>query len=131
MHRKLACFVRAWILLTAVRIALPFAGVKRVRRIQPKRQKPALEMRSILGLLRRASRWCPVGSTCLTRALAGQYLLRRAGIDSRLCIGVMRDGGKQFQAHAWLERDGKIILGGTEEEIRQWIPLSGVDERTA
>jgi len=128
--------VEAMLLVTGIRILLPAFGLKNVRWIlkatgSALHAKPGLHAGEILRLLQAAARRCPVGSTCLTRALAGQLLLRKAGIESRLCIGVMRDQRHAFQAHAWLERDGKVILGGSNEEIRQWSPLSGVDERTA
>ena len=50
-----------------------------------------------------------VKSTCLVQAL----VLKRLVSDSRVMIGVT--GGKTFEAHAWVERKGKIILGEVEE----------------
>jgi len=128
--------VEAMFLVTGIRVLLPALGLKNVRWILKPvghvlQAKPRLQAEEILRLLQAAARRCPVGSTCLTRALAGQLLLRKAGIESRLCIGVMRDQRRAFQAHAWLERDGNVILGGSDEEIRQWSLLRGVDERTA
>jgi len=128
--------VEAMLLVSGIRILLPVFGLKNVRWIlkptgRALRAKPGLQAEEILLLLQAAACRCPVGSTCLTRALAGQLLLRKAGIESRLCIGVMRDQRHAFQAHAWLQRDGNVILGGSDEEIRQWSVLHGVDERTA
>jgi hypothetical protein len=127
--------MNASVLLAGTRILLPIVGVKNVRRLLAVRKnscvKSDLDEVNILRLLRGAEKVCPVGSTCLTRAITGQYLLRKAGIESRLCIGVMRDDHKKFQAHAWLEKDCRVILGGSQDEIRQWIPLTGADERTA
>jgi hypothetical protein len=39
---------------------------------------------------------------CLPRALATHAMLRRRGIMSRLCLGVMRERD-EFAAHAWVE----------------------------
>ncbi|HSC27921.1 MAG TPA: lasso peptide biosynthesis B2 protein [Vicinamibacterales bacterium] len=69
---------------------------------------------STSGLVRaveRAGRRCPWRTTCLERAVALVLLLvihRRAG---RLAIGVARSGGA-LRAHAWVEADGSVILGG-------------------
>lgn len=58
----------------------------------------------------RAGRQVP-GARCLARALAGSVLLARHGFQTELRIGVRRPDGK-FQAHAWLERDGEVLVGG-------------------
>lgn len=59
-----------------------------------------------------------LGSTCLTNALTGQVLLSRNGYPSTLRIGVMNEA--QFEAHAWLEMEGEVVLGVSEKE---YVPL--------
>jgi hypothetical protein len=44
----------------------------------------------------------PFPGNCLSRSLVLWYLLRRAGIQGELRIGVRREDG-QFTAHAWVE----------------------------
>ena len=53
---------------------------------------------------------------CLTQALVARRLLRDCGVDATLRMGAVRrpDGG--IGAHAWLERDGEVILGWTGVE---------------
>ena len=68
------------------------------------------EPTSVTWAVEAASRRVP-GATCLTQALAAQLLLRRHGFDSQLRLGVARDIGGEFRAHAWLERQGRIVLG--------------------
>ena len=64
----------------------------------------------------------PMGSNCLVRAITAQELLSRYGYPSELRIGVAKpDTGCRIQAHAWLENNGKILIG--EEETRSWTPL--------
>jgi len=60
-----------------------------------------------------ASRLVPRAS-CLTQAIAGQLLLRHYGYGAKLCLGVTRAEPGRFLAHAWLERDGRVVLGGAE-----------------
>ena len=59
-----------------------------------------------------ASRFVPRAS-CLTQALAAKRLLNAAGISSQvhLACGVDKDGVSG--AHAWLECEGNVVLGGT------------------
>jgi hypothetical protein len=50
---------------------------------------------------------------CLTQALAAYVLLsRRGSSDARLRIGVKRRPDGSLDAHAWLERDGIVLIGG-------------------
>lgn len=48
---------------------------------------------------------------CLARALTTQLLLIRQGYHSELCIGVTKNQEGKFEAHAWIESQGKIIIG--------------------
>ena len=50
-------------------------------------------------------------ASCLTQALAAQTLLRREGFDPVLQFGVARDGQGVFKAHAWVECEGRIVIG--------------------
>jgi hypothetical protein len=54
------------------------------------------------------------GTTCLPRALATQVLLGRHGHGAKLHIGVNRDSQGRFQAHAWVETEGRVVIGGSE-----------------
>lgn len=65
--------------------------------------------------LLRGSRYVP-GSTCLVQALAGQWLLLGEGYSPELRIGVSTANG--FEAHAWLELEGKVLIGGPDESAR-------------
>jgi hypothetical protein len=57
-----------------------------------------------------ASRLYPLRPTCLQKALVLYALLARRGFDVRVLIGAARDGIR-LDAHAWLEHQGRIILG--------------------
>lgn len=60
-----------------------------------------------------ASHYVPK-ATCLTQALAAQVLLGRRGHLSQLRVGVAKGEEGQLEAHAWLESQGKVIVGGGE-----------------
>ena len=76
-----------------------------------------------------AARFIP-GASCLTQALSLQVLLSKAGLHSRLCIGVRKES-KGFEAHAWIERDGRVLIGGeagSQNANRdKWTPLTAWD----
>jgi hypothetical protein len=59
------------------------------------------------------------GATCLTQALALDLLLRRRGVVARLVVGVS-NRGERFGAHAWLEYEGRVLIGG---DVRHYQPF--------
>jgi Transglutaminase-like superfamily len=61
-----------------------------------------------------ASRRTPGAKSCLTQALAARVLLDRRGYPTLLHIGVAKGEQGQFRAHAWLESEGKVVVGGSE-----------------
>jgi len=76
----------------------------------------------LVGGVRWASEFVP-NPTCLTQALAAQLLLERCGYPTRLLIGVAPDekGKAPFQAHAWLESSGVVVIG---ESTVHYVPLT-------
>jgi hypothetical protein len=103
--------------LATVRIALcllPFHRVMRLFRISGVRRPVhgGCTPQQVAWAVRLASRYLP-GATCLPRALTTQFLLNRHGHPSRLCVGV--SSAQKFEAHAWVECDGIVVVGGTEK----------------
>ncbi len=98
---------------------LPFRVMKeRVEKItssaasssgQPVTQNLRVVLR-VASSVRRASRYVPA-ATCLTQALATQILLARRGQVSNLRIGVSKGQEGELKAHAWVESEGKIVMG--------------------
>ncbi len=70
-----------------------------------------------------AANLLPMEVLCLPRALATKYLLRKMPALT-LEIGVEINPAKQFEAHAWVERNGSIIIGNWPESVsyqRLWV----------
>ncbi len=79
----------------------------------------------VLWATRTAAAVLPLRSGCLVEAVTAQTLLRRAGLSSSLRFGVARSGGDALVAHAWLEREGRTIVGGSPD--RPYAELAGKD----
>ncbi|MFO0982779.1 MAG: lasso peptide biosynthesis B2 protein [Planctomycetota bacterium] len=60
-------------------------------------------------------------ATCLPQALAAQWLLARAGYRSELKLGIAPGAGRPVDAHAWLELDGEVVIGGPD--VARFTPL--------
>jgi hypothetical protein len=50
-------------------------------------------------------------ATCLTQALATQIMLGRRGHRTSLQLGIMKSQAGKLDGHAWLERNGKVLIG--------------------
>ena len=120
--------VQAWLLLLLAAPALrflPFSTILRYCRSQQEScaSRPAatpLPVLRVAWLVETAGRYCPTGTSCLKEALVLSRLLARMGIPTRLRIGVGRQA-EAFAAHAWLEQEGRAILG--DRDTGEYAPL--------
>ena len=51
-------------------------------------------------------------ATCLPQAIAAEALLTRGGLPAGLRIGVKKTPDGKLTAHAWVESNGQIVVGG-------------------
>jgi hypothetical protein len=110
--------LRAFFLVAAVRLALwtlPSRFVLRYAllwneraKLRPTPGEPPADL--VAWAVRAASRRIPEAS-CLTQALAGQIFLGMHGYDSQIHVGVAREEEGRLSAHAWLEVEGRILIG--------------------
>lgn len=107
---------RCLTVVSVVRLALTVSSYNRIRdlvtRLDASRDASIAELRRVAWGVAAAARLVP-GASCLTQALAGQYLLARQGSASKISIGVERGTGSELKAHAWLMSGNHIVLGGS------------------
>lgn len=72
------------------------------------------------------SRYVPK-ATCLTQTLAAKVLLSQCGYTAQVRVGVARDASEQLQAHAWIESEGRIVIGGSRAFVKRYTQLSTSD----
>ena len=73
-----------------------------------------------------ASRAIP--ASCLAQAIAGTILLASRGNSASLHLGVMRGPHESLGAHAWVECDGRVVLG-RNDRFEQYTPLGAINRR--
>lgn len=116
--------VGLWLTRVALWV-LPFAACLRRRdRLVATRSHRRDPVDRVAWAVERAAVLVPA-STCLVRALTAEVMLRRRGHDAQLHLGVARSGAS-LEAHAWLESDGRAVIGG--DEAADYValpPLSG------
>jgi hypothetical protein len=127
--------VKSALLLWAVRLGLsllPFQTLRRLlagmtRRPVGLQETEQASVDRVVWAVAVASPYVPE-ATCLIQALATQVLLGRQGHAASFHIGVARSAAGQFQAHAWVEYQGKIVLGGTDA-LSRFTPLPPLERK--
>ena len=69
--------------------------------------------------------------TCLRRGIVLYYLLKKAGAQAQLHIGVRRDNTGSFIAHAWLTRGGELLLEPPANQPAQYRVIASFPEADA
>lgn len=114
--------IRATWLLWVCRLGLWLLPFKALRRHLAKLERPkpsglkggVIDIDKIIWAVALASRYVPA-ATCLTQALAGQVLLNQHCAPALLRIGVMKNQRGAFRAHAWIESQGRVVIGNAPD----------------
>lgn len=122
-------FAKAAGLLVFVRFSLsllPFPYVRtlldRAGRCSPRLAVDPPPVEQFPWAVKSVSRLIPGGQHCLSQALAVQTFLMRRGYLSKICFGVQCEPGRTFTAHAWLECNGVVLIGG--DHLNRFVRLS-------
>ena len=141
--REKVLLLQATLLLAAVRLGLSifaFATVRgvlsRLASVRDGQERQSADTASAteraVWAVETAGRHFPSIGTCLYQALAAHVILGRRGCKSNLRIGVKRSAGGKFTGHAWLEKDGNVLIGGAHSTTYLPMPmLNGLDPHVA
>jgi hypothetical protein len=132
-RRDVALLAQATGLLVSIRLGLwsvPFATLRQMlARLARQGRAPVAgetaTLTRVIWAVETAGRQFPAVGTCLIQALAAHVLLGRRGCVSDLRIGVKRDDAGKFVAHAWLEKEDAILIGG--EPHQSYVPMPGLN----
>lgn len=124
--------IEAALLLGAIRPGLRLLPFQTVRRLLSRVTKPAIRKSSasspsaeqIARAVTVAGRYVPTVGTgvCLTEALAAQTMLARRAQPAQLRIGLLKGEESRLKAHAWVESEGEVVIGG-EDDLGEFTPL--------
>src|SRR5438445_4686679 len=122
--------LEATLLLGAIGLGLRLLPFVRLRELLYRLSRPRdglrpqtpLSATRIAWAVERMSRAVPGARSCLVQALAAQVLLARRGHEACVRIGVARPPDGSLEAHAWVEGDGAVLLGG--QPAPQFTPLA-------
>lgn len=123
--RSRSLFLRAFLGLIFVAIALPVSGLKITQKMLSQLPQQSLTLsdtergqrvQETAAMVKIAAHYYRFFTNCLKKSLVLWQLLRWQGIESELRIGVRRDRG-HFEAHAWVEYHG--IALNEVRDVRQ------------
>ena len=121
--------LKAALLLGAIRIGLRLFPFQRLKQLLDSASKShaanQFSADRIAWAVTAASRYVLGDKPCLTQALAAQLLLKQQGYPACLRIGVAREDGGKLQAHAWVESEDRVVVGGGE--LSRYTPLPAFD----
>ena len=121
--------VKTALLLGAIRIGLRLIPFQRLKQLLDSASKSRAANQfsadRIAWAVTAASRYVLGDKPCLTQALAAKLLLKRRGYPACLRIGVAREDGGKLQAHAWVESEDGVVVGGGE--LSRYTPLRAFD----
>jgi hypothetical protein len=123
--REVWVLARAAVLLPAVRLALHFITVSRLKDFGSLANHdprfPELPPQATARLVRIAAQRGLCRSKCLDKSLVLRWLLRRQGIDARIVFGARKED-EQMEIHAWVEVDG-VAIGEDDGVNHHFSPL--------
>jgi hypothetical protein len=125
-ERNLLISATLW--LGAVRLGLWLLPFRTLRRLLKHSRRPSRRWSKIGHVSPEQIAWAVtlaahyIPNTCLSRALATQALLERAGFSTYLRIGLAKKSSGQLEAHAWVESQGKIVIGALGD-LSRYVPL--------
>jgi hypothetical protein len=112
-------------LLAQAAVAVPVSmaivwsmGTSRAREVMPRlpwRLRPDDDAADVGWAVEAAGRRIP-GAKCLARAVAAEAIYERGGREADVHIGARRSDDGRLEAHAWVEVDGRVVVGADERD---------------
>lgn len=120
----------AWLVLM-IRLGLSLLPFKTVLRLAERarrrtaRRANTIPAERLAWAVQRVSRYLPA-ATCLTQGLATHVLLARHGLEGALRIGVAKGDDGRLEAHAWIERNGVVLIGALPD-LGRYVQLPSLE----
>jgi hypothetical protein len=122
--------VRSAFLLGGIRLGLWLLPFERLRRVLARAARWGCRASAdrVVWAVSVASRYVPM-ATCLAQALATQVLLGGANHPASVRIGVARGEEGRLRAHAWVESEGRVLIGSLED-LAHYVPMPPLGDET-
>lgn len=127
-HRDRLFIVNTFLLLGLVRLGLLLLSYQKLLHLLDRVSKlnseyRAIELDNVVRAVNISTRYMPGGAKCLARALTTQVLMKRQSYTPQLHIGVAKGEQGRLEAHAWIEYEQQIVIGGLPN-LARYMPMS-------
>lgn len=109
--------VQAYLLLNLIRLGLFFLPFQRLKKLLEdlsrfqKQVNSPITARFIARAIHYSARLSPGKVMCLAKALTTNTLMNIYDLPCQLNIGVAKSENNHLEAHAWVEVEGRVIVG--------------------
>ncbi len=122
------CVFQAFFVLAFIALGLKLFSFRKVNRWlnkgydnRPPKSINRARIESVCWAVPRVSRILLGNNSCLPQALAGQFFLQGLGLPVALRLGVRKGSNGDIIAHAWVENEGKILIGARgDPDLREF-----------
>ncbi|BAZ11062.1 hypothetical protein NIES4071_28870 [Calothrix sp. NIES-4071] len=133
-NRARVLLLTALILLTCVRLGLLLLPFRHLLKLITRISEGFLHdiavnkfsLGQIVWAVNVVTRYMPGGAKCLARALTTQVLMNWCGYKPELRIGVSKGETGTFEAHAWVEYQGQVVIGYLQD-LPRFVPLPSLE----
>ncbi|MBW4555596.1 MAG: lasso peptide biosynthesis B2 protein [Trichormus sp. ATA11-4-KO1] len=130
LTKNLPLLLTTFITMTMIRLGLRLLAWRNLYKLvgkivsaSPNIPEPdEIVWRRVVWAVEIVSRYMIPKPMCLARALVTHILLAQQGYRTDLRIGVAKNKQGKFEAHAWVEVQGQVIIGKTRN-LSYFIPL--------
>lgn len=128
-------FLQAYILILMIRLGLYILPFQRLQSLILKAEGlkfvsmmvPDATVRAIALSVERSAKYSIGNPLCLAKALATVVLMSIYGFPYQINIGVAKGKSDNLEAHAWVESEGRVIVGYLPD-LSRYVPMSSTGE---
>lgn len=80
----------------------------------------------IISAVETSTYYMPGQPQCLSRAITTKIILAVYGYHCNLKLGVMKTPMSSLEAHAWIEYEGNVVIGGGQE-LNRFVSFPSID----
>lgn len=119
------------VVVAVCRLGLTLLSYRTLRRLVPRRQTRSLTspqadpelLRRLSRAVAKAGRVIPA-ATCLTQALAVEFLLACHDQQAEIHIGIAKGDDGRLRAHAWVTSGDRVVIGGPLAKLEHYTRLT-------
>ena len=128
-------FLQAYILISMIRLGLYILPFQRLQSLILKAEGlkffasvvPDATVRAIALSVERSARYSMGNPMCLAKALTTVVLMSIYDYPYQINIGVAKGKSDNLEAHAWVESEGRVIVGYLPD-LSRYVPMSATGE---